>query len=397
MRRTLQLVGVLALLAPLWAAPSLARADVRVTSADGRDWFEVMSDLAESLDSQGTSVALCARQDSGRCAPCGAYVLSFDAIGAAAFEVGACDPATGATYVRLVDRSALFDHTHAVPVPRPIAIYAALARSATTERVTPRAAGSGVACSVSIRPYVRDLEHGVIVPLLPDAYDVRVARMRAQVDPSADGSFVISSTDGAGTELSYDVIERATGAVVLVGHATLSCTSAADVPATLPDAVSPIPTARRDALALAAPAVRRGGGIRVAPHDSDRDAAQTVGIAGLSVATVSVLTLLGIGLGTALHTSPDCVRVGPGVPHTTASGSSGSASPPVCLAWGPPHPSETPAELTWAVVGTLGAGVVLGVAGLIAQALLPPPRATDPRVLASVGPSGGMLGLTLAF
>lgn len=377
-----------------WAAPAVVHAQLRVTDVEGRPWFDVVSDLAESLDSEGALVSLCVRQGSGACTPCGGYALSFDDDGPKAFEVGACDPATGATAVQLVDRSALFDHDHAVPVPRAIAVRASLARGSSTERVTPRAAGTGVACSVRIRPYVRDLEHGVIVPLEPDAYDVRVARLHADVAPSADGSFVLSSTDEAATELSYDVIERASGTVVLVGRATLSCSAAADVPATLPDAVAPVPAQHGDALALAGPTPPPSvSGIRIAPRDPGRDGAQTVAIAGASLASASLITLIGIGIGTLVHTSPSCTEHAPvlGAGATSASG-----APSVrCVAWSGPHPSETPAELTWTVVGTLGLGLVLGIAGALELALAPEPDA--PRLYATAGLAGGSLGLSGSF
>lgn len=396
MRPAIQFGAIVAALALLGAMPTSVLADARVTALDGRGWPDVIADLVQRLDSEGTEIPLCVRDDAGMCTPCGAYGLSFDAAGASAFEVGTCDAATGATYVRLAHRTALFDHDHAVPVPRPVAIHAALPGGETTESTTPRVAGSGLGCSVQVRPYVRDFEHGVLVYLGPDAYDVRVARMQVRVDPSEDGGFVLSSTDGASTVLSYDVIERATGSVVLVGRAMLACTSAADVPATAPGAVSPEPA--QAALALGSPTfAARASGMRIRPHDSSRDVARAVGVAGIALAAGSAITLIGIGLGTMIHVSPYCARYDRSASVTAYTGPTSSAAPPRCVDWVAGRPSETPAELTWAMVGTLGVGAFLGIASVIAQALMPSRDDRGPRMLVDVGPNGGSVGLALTF
>jgi hypothetical protein len=380
-----RIVGCWVGLALLWATPALAHADAHVTALDGRSWADVVSDWVEDTSSQGTAVSLCVREQADRCLPCGAYAISIDP----AVAVGGCDPASGATSVLLVDRSALFDHSHAVPVPRAIAVRATLAGGTTTESVAPRSAGTGVGCSVRVRPYVRDLEHGSVVMLGPDAYDVVVAGMEATVEPSADGSFVVSSSDRITTTIAYDVVERATGAVVLVGHATLDCTAVADVPATAPGTVAPLPIASRRMGARTTP-ITMGGGIRTYPRDAHADVADGLVIAGAAIGAASAIALLGIGLGTLIHTAPDCVTFGAPTPRggpATGPGPSGVA----CTSFGPPHPSETPAELSWSMVGGLGLGLALGLASIVARDAM---HEGDLQLAIDLGPNGGgvMLG-----
>jgi hypothetical protein len=243
-----------------------------------------------------------------------------------------------------------------------------------------------------VRPYVRDLEHGTIVMLGPDAYDVVVARMRASVSPSADGSFVISSTDQTITEIEYDVVERATGAVVLVGHATLGCTAVADVPATAPGSVAPIPLAPRRETRARAPAPM-GSGIHVRPRHPRSDVADGLVITGTAIAAASAVALLGIGIGTGLHTMGTCLD---GMPVIRGGGPTAIGSvDATCRHRGPPHPSETPAELTWSMVGGIGIGLVIALASLAVRDAIG--EDDDVRLTLDVGPSGGAAGLALHF
>lgn len=386
-------------IAVLAMSPTLARAQAHVTAADGRSWTEVIDDLVRNVGSEGTVVPLCVRGDDARCMPCGTYALSFDADAAGAFEMGACDPASGTTPLRLAQRALLFDHRHAIALPLAVVVHAQLAASDTAESATPRAAGSGVGCNAHVQPYVRDLEHGTLVMLGSDAYDLRVARAHVSIAPSTDGGFVVSSMDGGTYDLEYDVIERASGSVVLVGHTSLTCRSTADVPATAPGSVSP-DLATADA--LASPRGPGTSGIRIHPRSGDRDVAQGLMIGGFGVATGAALALIGIGIATAIHVSPTCLRtsaapastVGVSPYGATPGSTSGAAH---CLEYSAPHASTTPAELTWTMVGLLGAGAAVGVLGLIVQALLPSDHDRGPRMLVDLGPNGGTLGVALTF
>ncbi len=393
MRAAIQTASVLALLSVVGVSPATAHAQPRVTTFEHDQWWDVVSGLAEDVGSEGTQVALCARStEAGACLPCGAYTLSLDAAAAQAFAIGACDETTGATTVRLVHRAALFDHAHAVPVPRSLGIGAELATGTASESATPRSAGSAVGCSARVRPYVRDLEHGVVVFLRPDAYEVRVARARFRVEPSVDGEFVISSTDVAQTDFAYDVIERATGTVIVVGHANLTCTSTVDVPATDPGAVSPTPASH----ALASPlggtgASVQGSGIRVVARGDARGAADAIVSVGITITAASALTLIGIGIASFVQASPECTAWSHG-----GSGSLGAMGRS-CIAAGPPRPTTTPAELTWASLGTLGGGLALIAIGWLTQVMLPALDDDALRFSLDVGPSEGRLQLTGRF
>lgn len=400
MRPAIQTASVLALLSVVGATPAVVRAQARVTTLEGDRWSDVVSGLAEELTSEGTVLALCVRRDEGgACLPCSEYTLSLDPAAAQAFAIGACDPRTGATTVRLVHRAALFDHAHAVPVPRALGISAELVSGVSSESATPRSAGSGIGCSVRVRPYVRDLEHGVVVFLRPDAYEVRVARARFHVDPSADGDFVISSTDTTSTELSYDVIDRATGTVIVVGHATFTCTSSVDVPATDPGAVSPTPSSHAlaspidDANAIPRGTSVQGSGIRLVPRDEARSTADGLVGTGIAIATASALTLIGIGFASLVQASPECTSYDVSY---VGSGSLG-ATVRVCAAWGPARPTTTPAELSWATLGTLGGGLMLIAIGWLTQATLPALDDDALRVSLDAGPDQGSLRLTGRF
>jgi hypothetical protein len=217
--------GCIALVTLISVAPAVAFADARVTSLDGHDWPDVVAGLESDTGSQGRAVALCVRDDvTFTCLPCGSYTLAFDENGARAFDVGACDARTGASGVTLVDRSALFDHTHAVPRPRSITVRAVIVSSFETSGGAASTGGSALGCTARVRPFLHDLEHGTNVYLTPDQYDVRV--LRAGIDVSAIGNgWMLASETRIGADVDYDVIERSSGERVMSGHASLECES----------------------------------------------------------------------------------------------------------------------------------------------------------------------------
>ena len=206
-------------------APSGARADARVITLDGRDWPDVVTGFEADVHSQGHSVSLCVRDDAmGVCLPCGSYTLAFDEIGAQAFAVSACDPASRATQVTLVDRSVLFDHSHTVPRPRAITVRAAIVSAIETSGGAASTGGSALGCTARVRPYLRDLEHGTNVYLGPDEYDVHVTAMGVDVSMLGNG-WMLASESRVASDVGYDVIERSSGETVMTGHASLECVS----------------------------------------------------------------------------------------------------------------------------------------------------------------------------
>jgi hypothetical protein len=202
-----------------------ALADARVTTLSGTEWPDAVAALESDVTSQGRSLALCVRDDrTYACAPCGTYTLAFDEAGTQAFRVGRCDAATGASTVTLVDRSALFDHGHAVPRPRAITVRAAIVSSIETSGGAASTGGSALGCTARIRPYLRDLEHGTDVYLGPDQYDVRVLHAQVEVNALGNG-WMLASETRIDSEVDYDVIERSSGESVMTGHASLECAS----------------------------------------------------------------------------------------------------------------------------------------------------------------------------
>ena len=212
--------SIAVLLTSSWS--SAARADARVTTLEGVEWSDVVTSLETNLRSEGHALLLCARDAEGACLPCDEYTLAFDEPGTRAFRVGRCDRATGATHVRLVDRSALFDHDYAVPMPRDIQAQVNLANTADDVRPAPDDTDR-VGCFAHVAAVMRDEEHGVDVRLVPEAYELRPSRRDVAV--TSDGErFELSADAVADPELDYEIAERVSGAVVLRGHTTLACT-----------------------------------------------------------------------------------------------------------------------------------------------------------------------------
>ncbi len=206
-------------------SPAWALADARVTTVAGIEWPALVASFQSDTSSQGRAVDLCVRDEhTDRCMPCGSYSLAFDEAGAQAFRVEACAASTGASRVTLVDRTALFDHSHAVPRPRAVTVRAAIVSSIETSGGAASTGGSAVGCTARVRPYLRDLEHGANVYLGPDQYDVRVLHAGVEVTAFGNG-WMLASESRVDAEVDYDVTERSSGEVVMTGHASLECAS----------------------------------------------------------------------------------------------------------------------------------------------------------------------------
>lgn len=225
--RAIALVAVAAVGVVL-ARPSEACAELVVSSLERGAWPATVAALQTDLRSEGTVLHVVVSDEAGRRASCGAYVLSFDAVGEAAFAVGVCDPMTQATIVVLRRRSALFEHGDIIARPLPVAITAVETRSTSVAGGAASAGGSEVACSVAVRPFLRDMETGAIVHLPPGRFVLR---------PLASGVTAVVDTDGwnligarAGLVIDYEVVDTTRGEVVLRDHATLSCSSNAVTP-----------------------------------------------------------------------------------------------------------------------------------------------------------------------
>jgi hypothetical protein len=188
-------------------------------------WAEAVAALEHDTAAQGRHVAVRVIDRDGGVAPCGYYALTFDEPGARAFTIGACDPATSATDLTLVSRTELFTHEGVVPRPRTIRLTATEVRRGDESGGAAVTGGSSLDCSVGIRPYLDDLEHGTVVYLHRDRFDVRPSDSTITVDAWSDG-WSLHGHSVASLHISYDVVDRASGEVVLSSEAILQCSDA---------------------------------------------------------------------------------------------------------------------------------------------------------------------------
>ncbi len=159
---------------------------------------------------------------SGHRARCGRYALSFDVPGALAFDVGSCDPASDATDLTLISRTNLFAHEGVVPRPRAVTLTATEVRIGDETGGAEVTGGSALDCSVGIRPYLDDLEHGTVVYLGPDRFQVTPTDTAVVVEAQTDG-WSLHAHASASLSITYDVVDRASGEVVLTERAILTC------------------------------------------------------------------------------------------------------------------------------------------------------------------------------
>ncbi len=210
-------------------APS-ARADPLTLTTQLGAWEDAVAALRANLGSEGSTLRVSVRAGGVR-VPCERYLLQLDEAAGSAFRATTCDPATQETWLVLARRAALFDEGHDVPVPRTVSITAIL-RATAVAQGSPQG-GSLVRCSVAVRPYLDDALHGTRVMLTPEHYALRPGSASVTVSPDP-GGWSLSTTERTTFRIRYEVLEQATGAVVLKEDVTLSCG---------PDATRPAPPA----------------------------------------------------------------------------------------------------------------------------------------------------------
>ncbi len=208
--------------------------DLRIATTEIGGWPETVATLQADLHGEGRRVHVVVFDRSSRLAPCGRYGLALDAAGAVAFAIGACDPVTNATELRLVSRAALFAHDGPVSRPRAIALSATEVRVGVDSGGAATTGGAALECSIRVRPYLDDLERGGVVYLGPDRYDVRSTETSVLVGVEPDG-WSLHARASAALTIEYQVIDRATGEVVLRERATLGCGDASRIASAVPD------------------------------------------------------------------------------------------------------------------------------------------------------------------
>lgn len=204
--------------------------ELRVATLEYGGWPETIAALQRDLGSQGTRVHVIVFDEGSHLSSCGRYSLALDTFGAAAFTAGTCDSTTQATELVLVARTALFSHDGVVPRPRAIRLVATEVRQGDVAGGAAVTGGAALDCSVGIRPFLDDLEHGGVVYLGPDAYEVRPTASSVMVSVEATGWSLHARATSALT-IAYDVLDRATHEVVLHDTATLACSTGPSVPA----------------------------------------------------------------------------------------------------------------------------------------------------------------------
>jgi hypothetical protein len=207
--------------------PFVARAqdrELRVATTELGSWPETIAALQRDVRSQGSTVHVIVFDEGSRAATCGRYTLALDPYGAAAFAAGSCDPATNATALVLRSRTELFSHDGPVPRPRAIRLVATQVRFGDSAGGAAVTGGAALECSVAIRPFLDDLEHGGVVYLGPDRYEVHPTQASVIVSVEPAG-WSLHARSSAALTIAYDVVDRATHEVVLHDSATLSCSA----------------------------------------------------------------------------------------------------------------------------------------------------------------------------
>ncbi len=209
-----------------WAAallPSPARADdLTVRTVESGEWPAAVASLQADVRGEGRVLHVIVQDARGQRAACGRYTLRFDDAGEQAFTILECDPRTQATAVRLARRAALFDHGDIVPTPRTVEVSAVEVRSGAARGGAATPGGSDVACTVAVRPFLRDLEHGTVVYLTPGRFQIRLLGAGAAASVEGGGWLLRGRVDAA-MALEYDVVDTRTGRVAVHDRATLSC------------------------------------------------------------------------------------------------------------------------------------------------------------------------------
>jgi hypothetical protein len=215
--------GMLFALGTSWgvlSAAAIARADEPALRVRGLGaWNDALDALRRDLGSEGRVLHLQVLSGGER-VPCARYRLAPDEATAQAFGMGACDPATSETALVLVHRAALFDARFHVPAPRTLSL--AVTTTATVVASGGPEGGSAVHCTIGVQPYLDDLLHGTRVLLTPEHYALRAGTASVSVSP-APGGWTLGTTERASVHLAYEVVDLATGAVVLRQETTLAC------------------------------------------------------------------------------------------------------------------------------------------------------------------------------
>lgn len=207
------------------ASPGVAFADLRPRVAGHRDWAGAIASLQADLHAQGQFLDVSVEDTATHQAvPCSDYTLQLDNSGTQAFAVESCNPDTNVTRLWLRHRAALFEHGDIVPRPRSLTLTVVQTRTARVASPEGLPAGSDVRCSVAVRPFLRNLETGSQVYLVPGRFQLRTTGTRVQAFVEGPGwRLEAPASTGASLRVSYEVVDTQRGEVVLRENADLAC------------------------------------------------------------------------------------------------------------------------------------------------------------------------------
>src|SRR5262249_41719154 len=161
-----------------------------------------------------------------------------DAAARDAFELGACDPSTDATLLRLVHRRELFDHNDSPPRPRAAGITATRIETGGASGRAEGGGGSEAWCQAAVQPYMNDLENGGRVALTPGRYVLKPKQEGVDTRPAGNG-WVLTGRRGTSINVDYEATDSKRGEVVLRDKVTMHCASDG---AHLPPTTDVVPT-----------------------------------------------------------------------------------------------------------------------------------------------------------
>jgi hypothetical protein len=203
----------------LLAADPARADDLTITTRELGSWNAAVAALRADLHGEGRTVHVQVLLQ-GTPVPCDRYRLELDEAARSAFRTGRCDPLTQETPLVLERRAGLFDEGFHVPRPRTVSLTAIM-RAEAVAGGHPQG-GSAVHCSMAVQPYLDDLLHGTRVLLTPERYALRPGSSSVTVSPDATG-WSFSTKERATVHIQYEVIDRASGDVVLRQDTTLTC------------------------------------------------------------------------------------------------------------------------------------------------------------------------------
>ncbi|HEY8076353.1 MAG TPA: hypothetical protein VIF62_19645, partial [Labilithrix sp.] len=240
MRTRIVVIGSVALL--LVAARAAAGETLRIETLEERSWSSAVAALQKDRASEGKVIHVVVRESDGTRVKCGSYAIGLDVASAEAFQSEGCDATSDSTALRLVHRSALFDHSESVSKPRAPRIVASRTQTGEASGGAKNGVESTVDCQVTVHPFIRDLENGARIELTPSHYALHTKSDDVRVKPTDDG-WVFVAPRGTTSVVHYTVTDSKKGEVVLDDRVSMNCSAQSQVGTSLPPEPEPIPRA----------------------------------------------------------------------------------------------------------------------------------------------------------